>query len=203
MSNQDETITVASPHTIKKFELIEKYVETLSLDEAKAKHLLNQYCSGLVFIDCMSNSGEYRDDSGNPIFGTPVRVARYLRGIAGQYPHKRIDLYFSDLWNVLDGEQWELEIRLTGRRVRNYSGSNAFPAYWDELKRTFQLYFKAPSDKYRVRFNNAGVFVKIAIFCQSENPVDEGRQDYRFVLSTLQFSVFIIHSLRQDFLNDY
>lgn len=92
MSNQDEIITVASPHTIKKFELIEKYVEAWA-----HKLLLNQYCSGLVFIDCMSNSGEYRDDSGNPVFGTPVRVARYLRGIAGQYPKKQIDLYFSDL----------------------------------------------------------------------------------------------------------
>ncbi len=47
-------------------------------------------------------------------------------------------------WNVLDGEQWELELRLTDRRVRNYSGSNAFPAYWNELKRTFRPYFKSP-----------------------------------------------------------
>ncbi len=49
--------------------------------------------------------------------------------------------------SVLDGEQWELEIRLTDRRVRNYSGSNAFPAYWGELKRIFQPYFKAPGGK--------------------------------------------------------
>ncbi len=48
-------------------------------------------------------------------------------------------------WTVLDGEQWELEIRMTGRRVRNFSGSNAFPAYWNELKRTFRPFFK-PSD---------------------------------------------------------
>lgn len=39
---------------------------------------------------------------------------------------------------VLDGEQWELEIRLTGRRVRRYEGDNAFPPYWKELQKTFQ-----------------------------------------------------------------
>ncbi len=42
---------------------------------------------------------------------------------------------------IMDGEQWELEIRLTGRRVRKYYGSNAFPAYWEELFETFQPYF--------------------------------------------------------------
>ena len=35
---------------------------------------------------------------------------------------------------VLDGEAWELEISLTGRRKRTYSGYNAYPAYWGELK---------------------------------------------------------------------
>jgi len=39
---------------------------------------------------------------------------------------------------VLDGEQWELEIRLTGRRVRYYTGDNAFPPYWKELMQMFQ-----------------------------------------------------------------
>ena len=44
--------------------------------------------------------------------------------------------------NILDGEQWELELKLTNRRVRNYSGSNAFPPYWRELKRIFRPYFR-------------------------------------------------------------
>lgn len=92
MSNSDEIIGHANPHTIKKFELIEKYVEAWA-----HKLLQNQYCFGLVFIDCMSNSGEYVDDDGKPVFGTPVRVAKYLRNVAGQYPNKQIDLYFSDL----------------------------------------------------------------------------------------------------------
>lgn len=45
-------------------------------------------------------------------------------------------------WTVMDGEQWELEIRMTEGRVRNYSGSNAFPPYWNELKRTFRPFFE-------------------------------------------------------------
>lgn len=92
MSSSEEIIDHANPHTIKKFELIRKYVEAWA-----HKLLQNPYCSGLIFIDCMSNSGEYVDDGGNQVFGTPVRVAKYLRNVAGQYPYKQIDLYFSDL----------------------------------------------------------------------------------------------------------
>ena len=90
--NKDEIISKASPHTIKKFELIEKYVETWA-----QKLLQNEYCSGLVFIDCMCNSGEYVDNGGARVYGTPVRVAKYLRDVAGQYPRKQIDLFFNDL----------------------------------------------------------------------------------------------------------
>ena len=39
---------------------------------------------------------------------------------------------------VCDGEQWGLEIHMTHGRVRNYYGCNDFPAYWNELKRTFK-----------------------------------------------------------------
>lgn len=92
MNSNGEIIGLANPHTIKKFELIEKYVETWA-----HKLLQNPYCFGLVFIDCMSNSGEYIDNNGKQVFGTPVRVAKYLRNVAGQYPSKQIDLFFSDL----------------------------------------------------------------------------------------------------------
>ena len=85
-------ISQASPHTIKKFDLIEKYVVTWA-----QKLLNNHYCERLIFIDCMSNSGEYRDKSGNCVWGTPVRVAKVLRDAAGQYPSKKIDLYFNDI----------------------------------------------------------------------------------------------------------
>lgn len=42
---------------------------------------------------------------------------------------------------VLDGEQWELEIHLTGGRRRTYYGSNAYPPLWKELKNVFRPYF--------------------------------------------------------------
>lgn len=92
MKKEEVIIEHVNPHTVKKFELIEKYVEAWA-------HKLLQYskCQGLVFIDCMSNSGEYFDDEGRQVFGTPVRVAKYLRNVAGQYPYKQIDVYFSDL----------------------------------------------------------------------------------------------------------
>ena len=73
--------------------------------------------------------------------------------------NKLMDRLFSKLYlhewkknyadpNVLDGEQWELELKLTGGRVRNYGGSNSFPPYWAELKTTFRPFFKEAGIKY-------------------------------------------------------
>lgn len=92
VNSSEQIISHANPHTLKKFELIERYVE------AWAHILLSQpKCTGIVFIDCMSNSGEYIDDNGKQVFGTPVRVAKYLRSTAWKYLRKQIVLYFSDL----------------------------------------------------------------------------------------------------------
>lgn len=44
--------------------------------------------------------------------------------------------------DILDGEQWSLEIELSGRRKRTYHGSNAYPAYWTELKALFRGYLR-------------------------------------------------------------
>ena len=86
-----EVIGKAHPHTIKKFELVEAYIETWA-----QKLLQNPACKGIVFIDCMCNSGVYEDDSGNEVFGTPIRVSRILRDAAGQYPRKKIFVYLND-----------------------------------------------------------------------------------------------------------
>lgn len=43
---------------------------------------------------------------------------------------------------VLDGEDWSLELKLTGGRVRTYRGFNAYPPYWKELKAAFQPFLK-------------------------------------------------------------
>ena len=44
--------------------------------------------------------------------------------------------------DILDGEQWGLEIKLTGKRELNYYGSNAYPVYWKELINIFRPYAK-------------------------------------------------------------
>ena len=91
-SNNNEVISRASPHTIKKFELIEEYIK------AWAQILmLNQYCNGIIYIDCMCNSGLYHDENGILVEGTPIRVAKALRDVAGQYPLKQVFLYFNDI----------------------------------------------------------------------------------------------------------
>jgi len=81
----------AHPHTIKKFELIEAYVKVWS-----QKLLNNPKCDGIVFIDCMSNSGVYQDEEGNTVFGTPIRVSNYLSNVMEKYPQKQAKLYFND-----------------------------------------------------------------------------------------------------------
>ena len=44
--------------------------------------------------------------------------------------------------DILDGIQWELELHLTRRRKRFYSGSNAFPPLWTALAGLFKPYFR-------------------------------------------------------------
>jgi three-Cys-motif partner protein len=125
---------IAHPHTIKKFELIEAYVK-----EWSQKLLNNPKCNGIVFIDCMCNSGVYISEDGNTIFGTPIRVANYLASIMKNYPNKKAYLYFNDLsfekieelnthipsntsnfivfTSVLDGNQLLREIKLEDSKL--------------------------------------------------------------------------------------
>lgn len=57
------------------------------------KLMNNASCKGLIFIDCMCNSGLYHNDNGEVIEGTPIRISRILRNIAGQYPFKKVLIY--------------------------------------------------------------------------------------------------------------
>lgn len=43
---------------------------------------------------------------------------------------------------VFDGDYWELKIKLTNGRVREYSGSNDYPPYWKELLTAFKPLLK-------------------------------------------------------------
>ena len=84
-------ISKASPHTIKKFELIEEYIKSWA-----QKLLLTESCNGLIFIDCMCNSGVYTDDAGQLVKGTAVRVSEALREASGSYTEKNIHIYLND-----------------------------------------------------------------------------------------------------------
>lgn len=85
-----------SEHTIKKFELVAKYVESW------VQKLLNfkssnsgRNCKEIVFIDCMCNNGIY-ENAGNAVEGTPIRVAKIISAAMKVYPNKKAYLYFND-----------------------------------------------------------------------------------------------------------
>ena len=48
---------------------------------------------------------------------------------------------------ILDGEQWEVTLKLTNRRKRSYSGSNAFPPYWIEFLKLLRPHFEEAGQK--------------------------------------------------------
>ena len=92
MSSRKKSVnSKASPHTIKKFELIEEYIKSWA-----QKLLLTESCNGLIFIDCMCNSGVYTDNTGQLVKGTAVRVSEALREAARTYTQKNIHIYLND-----------------------------------------------------------------------------------------------------------
>ena len=84
-------LDTAKPHTIKKFEIITEYTD------AWARKILGfSKSQGLLYIDCMSNSGYYKDINNDIVEGTAVRVAERLNQISEKYPEKSVQLYFND-----------------------------------------------------------------------------------------------------------
>ena len=86
-NNNSKIISDAHQHTVKKFELIETYIKSWA-----QKLMLTDSCSGIIFIDCMCNSGVYKDDDKNEVYGTPIRVANALLDVARIYPLKQVHL---------------------------------------------------------------------------------------------------------------
>ncbi len=114
-----DTISVASTHTIKKFELISKYVE------AWAEILLNtEACKGIVYIDCMSNSGLYRKETpdGEIIEGTALLVANIISKAMSKYKNKQAYLYFNDIDDAkIDLLNEQLPKRTSNFNIQTYS----------------------------------------------------------------------------------
>jgi three-Cys-motif partner protein len=149
MLPMDDLVTVAdtaSPHTIKKFELIEEYVK------AWAQKLLNyQECNGIVFIDCMCNSGIYQDNAGNEICGTPIRIANLLSGVMQSYPSKQAWLYFNDL----SAEKIEILKKRLPANAKNFiidtrsgDGNDLLRAISISLQKTLNLNYLLVYDPY-------------------------------------------------------
>lgn len=59
--------------------------------------MLNKKCRGIVYIDCMSNSGVYKDDKGEEIKGTPLLVSEIIAEAMTRYTDKQAYIYFNDL----------------------------------------------------------------------------------------------------------
>lgn len=91
-SKKNDVISVAPPHSVKKFELISEYVKAWI-----QILMLTDSCKGIVYIDCMSNSGVYRTEDGEEIEGTPLRVSNIIADAMKTYSGKQAYLYFNDL----------------------------------------------------------------------------------------------------------
>lgn len=91
-SKKNDVISIAPPHSVKKFELISEYVKAWI-----QILMLTDSCNGIVFIDCMSNSGVYRTEDGEEIEGTPLRVSNIIADAMKTYSGKQAYLYFNDL----------------------------------------------------------------------------------------------------------
>lgn len=88
-----------SPHSIKKFELIEAYTKVWAYKLLEYGKKTGR-CKYLVFIDCMSNSGIYiNKETKEQVYGTPVRVANVLSEIMKdpRYQNQHAYVYFNDL----------------------------------------------------------------------------------------------------------
>lgn len=90
-SKKNDVISVAPPHSVKKFELISEYVKAWI-----QILMLTDSCKGIVYIDCMSNSGVYRTEDGEEIEGTPLRVSNIIADAMKTYSGKQAYLYFND-----------------------------------------------------------------------------------------------------------
>lgn len=87
-----DIIETYRPHTVKKFELVNKYVESW------IQKLLNSgICNEIVYIDCMCNCGLSYNENNEIIEATPIRVAKTIRDAMFKYKDKKATLYFNDI----------------------------------------------------------------------------------------------------------
>lgn len=99
-----------------------------------------------------NESGALVEVDAFPVFD-PEEIKERERRITEKEWNKILDSLYGRLFlhewrkkyddpDILDGTQWELEIKLTKGRKRSYYGSNMYPPYWENLKRIFKPYAK-------------------------------------------------------------
>lgn len=149
--NNSKLISEAKPHTVKKFELIEKYIT-----EWAQKLMNNDSCTGIIFIDCMCNSGLYTDVDGKQVYGTPIRVANILADVAASYPHKQVELYFND---KNKDKIAVLEQKMPERKsnfkyvLKHIDGNDLIRWIGDQLKSTGHMHYFLLYDPYEASIN--------------------------------------------------
>lgn len=154
-SKKNDVISVASPHTIKKFELISEYVKAWSEILLVAKDSNGKpICNGIVYIDCMSNSGVYRKEKADAeiIEGTPLRVANILAETMKKYPTQQAYLYFNDYdSNKIDELNTRLPKQTDNFHIQTYAmdASELLNKISSQFKNVFQgMHFLLIYDPY-------------------------------------------------------
>lgn len=150
-SNNFKIISEAKPHTIKKIEIIEAYIKSWT-----QILMLNEYCEEIIFIDCMCNSGVYKDNDGKTVYGTPIRISRALLDVARTYQSKRVEVYLND--NNSEKIE-ELEKHLP-QNERNYQiitstddGNALLERIGQQLSRKHNMHFFLLYDPYDASIN--------------------------------------------------
>lgn len=84
--------------------IVEKYFEGMDpnqvdsiVEQALEAWFSNPKCKGIVYIDCMSNSGVYKNDDGEEIKGTPLLVSEIIADAMQTYTDKKAYIYFNDV----------------------------------------------------------------------------------------------------------
>lgn len=82
---------------------------------------------------------------GEPVQDKEITTLRWMRLVDRLYSELFIHEWKKayDNYEILDGEQWSLEITMTNRRKRTYHGSNAYPPYWSELKALYRPFLRS------------------------------------------------------------
>ena len=70
---------------------------------------------------------------------TPIRWTRLIDKLFNElHLHEWKKHYSPDGDWIMDGDYWHLKIKLSGKRVRIWSGENAYPVYWNKLRALFK-----------------------------------------------------------------